>query len=94
VGTGAWVVAVISAAISLHRAGASRGPFVLLILAGVFLIGGHPYPAGTLAFGCFFMAVAWLELTPRVITGARAKTTEHKGMPKQREAHDASAGRR
>ena len=67
---------------------------VLLILAGVFLMGGHPYPAGTLAFGCFFLAAAWLELTPRVITGARAKTTEHKGTPKQREARNASAGRR
>ena len=62
VGTGAWVVAVIAAAIALRRAGASRGPFVLLILAGVFLLGGHPFPWGTLAFGCFFLAAAWLEL--------------------------------
>jgi hypothetical protein len=37
VGTVAWVVAVIAAAIALRRAGASRGPFVLLMLAGVFL---------------------------------------------------------
>jgi hypothetical protein len=62
VGTGAWVVAVIAAAIALRRAGASRGPFVLLILAAVFLLGGHPFPGGTLAFGCFFLAAAWLEL--------------------------------
>jgi len=40
VGTGAWVVAVIAAAIALRRAGASLGPFVLLILSGVFLMGG------------------------------------------------------
>jgi hypothetical protein len=65
VGTGAWVVAMIAAAIALRRAGAPRGPFVLLILAGVLLMGGHPFPGGTLAFGCFFLAVAWLELAQR-----------------------------
>ena len=61
VGTSAWVVALVAAAMALRRAGASRGPFVLLILAGVFLMGGHPFPAGTLAFGSFFLAAAWLE---------------------------------
>jgi len=68
VGTAAWVVAVIAAALALRRAGASRGPFVLLILAGVFLLGGHPFPWGTLAFGCFFVAAAWLELEPARLT--------------------------
>ena len=68
VGTAAWVVAVIAAALALRRAGASRGPFVLLILAGVFLLGGHPFPWGTLAFGCFFVAAAWLELKPARLT--------------------------
>src|SRR5215210_6534908 len=61
VGTLAWAVALMATAMALRRAGASRGPFVLLILAGVFLMGGHPFPAGTLAFGCFFLASAWLE---------------------------------
>src|SRR5215218_1759482 len=70
VGTLAWVVALIAAAIALRRAGASRGPSVLLILAGVFLMGGHPYPAGTLAFGSFFLAAAWLELAPGRHTSA------------------------
>jgi hypothetical protein len=70
VGTGAWVVALIAAAIALRRAGASRGPFILLILAGVFLMGGHPSPAGTLAFGSFFLAAAWLELAPGRLTSA------------------------
>ena len=64
VGTGAWVVALIAAARALRRAGVSRGPFVLLILAGGFLMGGHPFPGGTLAFGSFFLATAWLELAP------------------------------
>jgi hypothetical protein len=62
VGTGGWVVALIAAAIAIRNAGGSRGPFVLLILAGVFLLGGHPFPFGTLAFGCFFLATALLEL--------------------------------
>ena len=70
VGTGAWVVALIAAAKALRRAGASRGPYVLLILAWVFLMGGHPFPAGTLAFGCFFLAAAWLEFAPGRLTSA------------------------
>jgi hypothetical protein len=70
VGSLAWVVALVAAAMAFRRAGASRGPFILLILAGVFLMGGHPYPAGTLAFGCFFLAVAWLELAPGRLTSA------------------------
>ena len=62
VGTGAWVVALIAAERALRNAGASRGPFVFLILAGVFLLGGHPFPFGTLAFGCFLVATASLGL--------------------------------
>ena len=68
VGTGAWVVALVAAAVALRRAGASLGPFILLILAGVFLMGGHPYPAGTLAFGAFFVAAGWLEFAPGRLT--------------------------
>lgn len=76
VGTAAWVVALVAAAMALRRAGASRGPFVLLILAGVFLLGGHPFPFGTLAFGCFFLATAWLELAPATTPHARNRTAE------------------
>ena len=68
VGSLAWVVALVAAAVALRRAGASLGPFILLILAGVFLMGGHPYPAGTLAFGCFFLAAAWLEFASGRLT--------------------------
>jgi len=67
VGTLGWVVALIASAMALRGAGVSRGPFVLLILAGVFLMGGHPFSAGTLAFGCFFLAAAWLEFGQRVM---------------------------
>lgn len=99
VGTLSWVAAVIAAAIALRRAGASRGPFVLLVLAGAFLMGGHPFPFGTLAFGCLFAAAAWLELAPRAAARAQATTTEQEAVkqedkPRQREARDASAGRR
>jgi hypothetical protein len=62
------VALVCAAARALRGAGASLGPFILLILAGVFLLGGHPYPAGTLAFGCFFVAAAWLEFAPGRLT--------------------------
>jgi hypothetical protein len=61
VGTGAWVVALVAAAVAVRRAGAARGPYALLILAGVFLLGGHPFPFGTIAFGCLFLAAVWLE---------------------------------
>jgi hypothetical protein len=70
VGSLGWVVALVAAAMALRRAGASLGPFILLILAGVFLMGGHPYPAGTLAFGSFFVAAVWLEFAPGRLTSA------------------------
>jgi hypothetical protein len=79
VGTLGWVVAMISAALALRRAGASRGPSVLLVLAGVFLMGGHPYPFGTLAFGCFFAATAWLELDPRTSARGRSRPAQQEG---------------
>jgi hypothetical protein len=79
VGTGAWVVAVIAAAIALRRAGASRGPFALLILAGVCLMGEHSFPWGTLAFGCFFAATAWLELDPRTSARRRSIPAQQEG---------------
>jgi hypothetical protein len=73
VGSLAWVVALVAAALALRRARASLGPFVLLILAGVFLLGGHPYPAGTLAFGSFFLAAAWLEFAPGRLTTSASR---------------------
>ncbi len=81
VDTGGWVVALISAAIALRCAGASREPFVLLILAGVFLIGGHPFPFGTLVFGSFFPATAWLELAQRAGTCAGQTAVKQEVTP-------------
>jgi hypothetical protein len=76
VGTLGWAVALIAAAMALRRAGASRGPFVLLILAGVFLMGGHPFPQGTLAFGSFFLGAAWLEFAQQRVTTRGASEGE------------------
>jgi hypothetical protein len=45
------VVGLIAAAIALRRAGASLGSFILLILVGVFLMGGHPFPGVPLSSG-------------------------------------------
>ena len=50
-----WVVAVGALALAARRQGAPRREWILIGLAAVFLLGGHPFPAGTLAFGCFFV---------------------------------------
>jgi hypothetical protein len=82
VGTLGRVVALIATAKALRGAGASWGPFVLLILAGVSLIGGHPFPFGTLAFGCFFVAVAWLELAQRATNSVNPNAVNREVTPK------------
>ena len=56
VGTLAWVVLVGSLALAARRAGAPRLQWVALGLAALFLLLGHPFPGGTLAFGCLFLA--------------------------------------
>ena len=64
-GTLAWIVGMLAAVVALARAGASREPLILLTLAGVFLVGDHSTFYGSIAFGCFFLAAAWLEFVPR-----------------------------
>ncbi len=56
-------VAVIAATIALAQAQRYRPPLMLLVLAAVFLHFDHLPPFGPLAFGCFFLAAAWLEFT-------------------------------
>lgn len=60
-GTGGWVVAVGALALAARRQGAPRREWILLMLAAVTLLGGHPFPAGTLAFGSFFIAALLYE---------------------------------
>jgi uncharacterized membrane protein YhaH (DUF805 family) len=51
-------------AMAARRAGASRAQWILLLLAGIFFLGGHPFPFGTLAFGCLFLGALLLEWRP------------------------------
>ena len=64
VGTLGWVVAVGALALAARRLGASRPEWIALALAAVFLMGGHPFPQGTLAFGSLFVAVLFHEWGP------------------------------
>jgi hypothetical protein len=57
VGTLGWVIAVGTLALAARRLGASRPEWITIALAAVFLLGGHPFPQGTLAFGSLFVAV-------------------------------------
>jgi hypothetical protein len=61
-GTAGWVVAVGALALAARRQAAPRREWILLVFAAVFLLGGHPFPWGTLAFGCFFIAALFHEL--------------------------------
>ena len=78
VGNLGWVRALIATASALRGAGASRAPFVLLVLAGVFLMGGHPFP---LAFGCFLVAVAWLERAQRATNSVNPNAVNREVTP-------------
>jgi hypothetical protein len=64
-GTLAWIVGMLAAVVALARAGASREPLILLTLAALFLAGDHSSYFGSIAFGCFLLAAAWLEFAPR-----------------------------
>jgi hypothetical protein len=55
VGTLGWTAAVGALALAARRQGAPRREWIFIGLAALFLLGGHPFPAGTLAFGCFFL---------------------------------------
>jgi hypothetical protein len=63
VGTGGWLVAVGALALAARRQGAPRRVWVFIALAAVFLMAGHPFPGGTLAFGSLFVAALMYEKT-------------------------------
>jgi hypothetical protein len=68
VGTLGWVVALVGVALAARRAGAPRAEWIFIALAGLFLMGGHPFPAGTIAFACLFVAALlheWPSLRSR-----------------------------
>lgn len=70
VGTGGWLIALVALAVAARRAGARWYQWVLIALAGIFLLGGHPFPAGTLAFGCLFLAALLREWRPHALVTA------------------------
>ena len=65
VGIYAWILALAAAAVALWRAGSPRPPLLLLAPAAYFVTFDHARPFGSLAFACFFLAAAWLELAPK-----------------------------
>jgi hypothetical protein len=71
VGSYAWIFALVAAAFALYRAGAPR-LLLLLFAPAYFLTGDLAVPFGSLAFGSFFLAVLWLELTRRKSASERA----------------------
>ena len=72
-GTLGWVIAVGSLAFAARRLGAPRLEWVFILLAGVFLLAGHPAPQGTLAFGSLFLAALFHE---RRRSNARPTSTQ------------------
>jgi uncharacterized membrane protein len=64
-GTLGWVVALVGVALAARRTGAARIEWIFILLAGVFLMGGHPFPFGTVAFGCLFIAAVMHEWVAR-----------------------------
>jgi hypothetical protein len=56
VGTVGWVIAVGALALTAYRQRSPHRVWITLALAALFLLGGHPFPAGTFAFGSFFLA--------------------------------------
>ena len=62
IGRYAWIVALVTAAVALYRAGAPRLPLVFLTLPAFFVTFDHAFPFGSLTFGSFFVVAVWLEL--------------------------------
>jgi hypothetical protein len=64
IGRYAWIVALVTAAVALYRAGAPRLPLVLMALPAYLVTFDHAFPFGSLTFGSFFVVAVWLELAP------------------------------
>jgi hypothetical protein len=71
IGRYAWIVALVTAAVALWRAGVPRLPLVLMALPAYLVTLDHAFPSGSLTFGTFFVLAAWLELTSGRLTLAR-----------------------
>jgi ABC-type Mn2+/Zn2+ transport system permease subunit len=76
IGTLGWVVALVGLALIARRAGAARSEWIFLGLAGLFLLGGHPFPFGTITFGCVFIAALLHEISRSSSASAAAGRVE------------------
>lgn len=63
IGIFAFIVALVAAVVALFWADAPRVPLFLLALPVYFIGLDHAFPFGSLAFGTFFVAALWLELS-------------------------------
>jgi hypothetical protein len=74
IGRNAWIVALVTAAVALYRAGAPRLPLVLLALPAYLVTFDHAFPFGSLTFGTFFVIASWREFEPgRVFSSRRPR---------------------
>lgn len=55
------VMALAMLTVGARRRQVGRGPVILLAIATIAALGGHPFPFGTVAFGCLFLAALWLD---------------------------------
>jgi hypothetical protein len=62
VGTASWFLGAGLTGVALWKAGALRGPSVLLLVAAVALWGDHPPPFGPITFGLTAASILWLAL--------------------------------
>jgi len=65
------MVALVTAAVALYRAGAPRLPLVLVALPAYLVTFDHAFPLGSLTFGTFFVIAVWLELAPERASSSR-----------------------
>ena len=71
IGRDAFIVALVTAAVALYRAGVSLLPVVLLALPAFLVTFDHAFPFGSLTFGTFFVIAAWLEVGPGAASSSR-----------------------
>ena len=71
IGRDAWIVALVTAAVALYRAGAPHLPLMLLVLPAYLVTFDHAFPFGSLTFGTFFVIAAWLEFAPGRVSSSR-----------------------
>lgn len=90
IGRDAFIVALVTAAVALYRAGVSRLPVMLLALPAFFVTFDHAFPFGSLTFGTFFVIAAWLELAPGSASSSRQprRVSETAATKNLRRDHD------